>query len=174
MSHDQPLEHDERPSRSQRRRDALATLALAEQLVGLPPARANQLDLPDDVREEAARVRATTAHGARKRELAYLAKLMRRHDGQAFNALRAALGADRERRRRDAAALQRVDVLRERLLDGDQDALTALIAHCPGVDRQHLHALIRQARIERERAKPPRAARELLRLLRDLDAADFS
>lgn len=171
MLHDASPNHDELPSRSQRRRDALAMLALAEQLVAMPASRAARLELPEDVREAAARVRTITAHGARKRELAYLAKLMRRNGEEAFAGLRAALGEDRQRHRQDAAAVQRVETLRERLLDGDQAALTALIAHSPQVDRQRLHALVRQARVERERGRPPRAARELFRLLRELPEA---
>ena len=61
---------DERPSRSQQRREALATLELAEQLVALPPSRLARIDLPDDVREEIATTRRITAHVARKRQLA--------------------------------------------------------------------------------------------------------
>ncbi|HEX7340516.1 MAG TPA: ribosome biogenesis factor YjgA [Rhodanobacteraceae bacterium] len=158
---------DERPSRSQKRRDALALLALAEQLVELSATRLAKLGLPDDVREEITFVRGITSHGARKRQMAHLAKLMRRHDDEAFATARATLGEDRQHQQREAAAFQRVEALRDQLLDGNADALTAFIATHPDVDRQHLNALIRQARSERERNKPARAARELFRLLRD-------
>ena len=161
----------EGPSRSQRRREALDTLALAEQLVALTPARTAVLALPEDVAEEIVHVRTVSARGARKRQMAYLAKLMRRHDDDAFATARAVLGNDRQRQREEAAAFQRVEALRERLLDGDRDALTALIDKHPHIDRQHLNALLRQARSESKRGKPPRAARELFRLLRDLPEA---
>lgn len=161
----------EPPSRSQRRRDALATLALAERLVAMQPAQLNQLELPEGLHEEIARVRTITARGARKRELAYLAKLMRRQDDDALAPARAALGEDRRAQQRDAAAFKRAEALRDRLLEGDHAALTALIDDHPGIDRQRLNALIRQARTERERDKSPRAARELFRLLRDLPPA---
>lgn len=159
------------PSRSQQRRDALAILALADQLVALPPSRLAKLGLPDDVREEIANVRAITSHGARKRQLAHLAKLMRRHDEEAFAAARAELGEDRQHHQQEVARFQRAEGLRDRLIDGDAEALTALIDAHPGIDRQHLNALIRQARNERDRNKPPRSARELFRLLRDLPPA---
>lgn len=161
----------ERPSRSQRRREALATLALAEQLVALPPARVDALDLPDEVREEIVNVRGISAHGARKRQLAHLARLMRRHEDAAFAGARAALGDDRQRHRRETAALQRVEALREDLIDGKPGVLTALVDQYPQMDRQRLNALIRQARVERKRDKPPRATRELFRLLRELPPA---
>jgi ribosome-associated protein len=73
------LADDEQPSRSARRREALDVLALAKQLVELPPSRVAKLRLPDEVAEEIGNVRRITSHIARKRQLSYLAKLMRRH-----------------------------------------------------------------------------------------------
>lgn len=157
------------PSRSQKRRDALAVLALAEQLVALPPARLARLELPDDVRAEIANTRRIGAHIARKRQLAYLAKLMRRHGEDAFAAVHTALGEDREGQRRETAAMHRLEDLRERLLEDGDAALADVIERHPQVDRQHLRSLVRQARSERERGKPPHAFRELFRLLRELE-----
>ncbi|HEX8779208.1 MAG TPA: ribosome biogenesis factor YjgA [Rhodanobacter sp.] len=167
-------EHDHGPTRTQQRRDALAVLELAGQLVELPPARLAKLELPDDVRDEIAHVRRITSHIARKRELAFLAKLMRRHDSTAFDAVRAALGENRDRQRQETAAMHRLEALRERLLgeDGDE-ATSALIEQHPEIDRQHLRALIRQARVEKAAPnKPPRAYRELFQLLKSLPEDD--
>lgn len=158
---------DDRPSRSARRREALDVLAFARQLSELPRARLDKLELPDDVREEIAEVKRTPSHIAHKRQLAHLAKLMRAHDEEDFAAARAALAKDRAAGAREAAALHRVEALRESLLSEDADAvLTAFIAGHPGTDHQRLRALIRQSRHEREAGKPPRAQRELFRLLR--------
>jgi len=163
-------EHDYSPTRTQQRRDALAVLELANQLVELPPTRLAKLELPDDVRDEIAHVRRITSHIARKRQLAFLAKVMRRHDNTAFDAVRAALGENRDRQRQETAAMHRMEALRERLLSENSDtAATELIEHYPNVDRQHLRALIRQARIEKTTPnKPPRAYRELFQLLKSL------
>ncbi len=163
-------EHDDdlRPSRSQQRRDALATLDLAGQLVALSPTRLNKLDLPDEVRAEIDNVRRITAHVARKRQMAYLAKLMRRQDEGAFDVALAMLGENREQQRREAAALQRLEVLRQRLLEEGDAVIEELVREHPDLDRQHLRSLVRQARNERKRDKPPHAAREILRFLRTL------
>jgi ribosome-associated protein len=162
----------ERPSRSARRREALDVLAFAKQLSELPPARLDKLELPGDIRDELAEVQRTPSHVAHKRQLAHLAKLIRAHDEDEFAKARAALANDRAAGAREAAALHRLEALRESLLgERANDALTAFIAERPGVDHQHLRALIRQARRERETNKPPRAQRELFRLLRDLDAS---
>lgn len=162
---------DERPSRSARRREALDTLTFARQLSELPPARLDKLGLPDDVREDLADLRRTPSHIAHKRQLAHLAKLMRRHDDEDFAAARAVLASNRSAGAREAADLHRIEVLRENLMGEDGDAaLTTFITGHPGVDRQRMRALTRQARRERETGKPPRAQRELFRLLRDASA----
>ena len=166
-------EADYGPSRTQRRREALAVLELAGQLVELPPTRLARLGLPEDVLDEIANVRRIGSHIARKRQLAFLAKLMRRHDESAFDTARAALGENRERQRQETAAMHRLEALREQLLGDDGDAaLSALIAQHPQVDRQRLRALLRQARLEQGAGKPPRAYRELFQMLKELAAAD--
>ncbi|MGN6313749.1 MAG: ribosome biogenesis factor YjgA [Rhodanobacteraceae bacterium] len=162
------LEEDDQPSRSARRREALDVLALAKQLVELPPSRVAKLDLPEDVTEEIGNVRKITSHIARKRQLSYLAKLMRRHDEEAFAAARASLANEREHGAREAAITHHLEALRERLLSEGDAALSELVIAHPDLDRQHLRALIRQARQEREANKPPHAYRELFRVLREL------
>lgn len=157
-----------RPSRSARRREALDVLAFAKQLSELPPARLDKLALPDDVLDELAEVRRTPSHIAHKRQLAHLAKLMRAHDDEVFAVARAALANDRATGALAAVALHRIEALREAMLGENGDAtLTEFIASHPAVDRQQLRALIRQARRECETHKPPRAQRELFRLLRE-------
>ena len=163
------FQQDDRPSRSARRREALDILALAKRLSELPPARLDQLDLPEDVRAELAEVQRTPSHIAHKRQLAHLAKLMRAHDEGAFATARRALANDRVTGAREAAALHRIEDLRENLLGENGDALlTELIKTHPAIDHRCLRALIRQSRRERESNKPPRAQRELFRLLRQL------
>jgi ribosome-associated protein len=161
------------PSRTQQRRDALAVLAFATQLVEMQPAKLAKIDLPDDVRNEIANVRRITAHIARKRQLGFLAKVMRRYDDDAFAAARAALGVNREKLRQETAAMHRMEALRDRLIaeETSDDALAELIARQSDLDRQHLRSLIRQARIEKATPnKPPRAYREIFQLLKELEA----
>lgn len=168
-NHDDP-EGVEVPSRSQRRREALALFDLGEALLALPPSRLAKLELPEDVRTEIDHVRRITAPVARKRQLQFLAKLMRRHDDAAFAAARAALGGDAVAHRREVAHAHRLEALREQLLTEGDVALGELLQRHPQADRQNLRALIRQARSERAGQRPPRAYRELLRQLRALES----
>jgi len=168
-------EADYGPSRTQQRRDALAVLALAQQLVDLPPSRLAKLPLPDDVRHEIDVTRRISSHGAKKRQLAFLAKVMRRYDDDDFAAVRAELGENREKQRQETAAMHRLESMRDRLIAEDEAALSELIAEHPQVDRQHLRSLVRQARVEKDTPnKPPKAYREIFQLLKDLAQKDDS
>ncbi len=160
-------EHDYGPTRTQQRRDALAVLALAVQLVELPPSKLARANLPEDVLREVENTRRITAHIARKRQLGFLAKVMRRHEDDAFDGVRTLLGENREQLRKETAAMHRLEALRERLL-ADENALQEFIDQYPDIDRQHLRSLIRQARLERDGNKPPRAFREIFQLLKEV------
>lgn len=167
-------ETDYGPSRTQQRRDALAVLGLATQLVEMVPAKLARIELPDDVRDEIERTRRITAHIAHKRQLSYLAKIMRRYDDDVFASARAELGENREKQRQETAAMHRLETLREQLVDDTDDSVLALlIDQHPELDRQHLRSLIRQARIEKDAPnKPPKAYREIFHVLKDLPAAE--
>lgn len=156
------------PSRSQRRREALDVLGLAEQLAGLSEAELARLPVPEALLPHIAQARRITSHIARKRELAYLAKQMRREDEEALDALRDALDASGETARREIAAMHRAEDWRERLIAKGDPALAELLAGYPDADRQALRQLVRNAAAERAKGKPPRAQRELFRMVRTL------
>jgi ribosome-associated protein len=154
------------PSRSQNRREALEVLALGEKLVALTEAQLAKLPVPDSLLPHIRECRRITAHIAHKRQLAYLAKQMRREDDEVLDAIRDALDEDGEAARRETAAMHRVESWRERLLDEGDAALAQLLDEYPAADRQHLRQLVRGALDERRKNKPPRQFRELYRELR--------
>jgi len=98
---------DERPSRSQLRREALDVLKLAQALAALSDAQLARIPLDDDLRAEVASTRAVKQQIARKRAEQFLAKQLRKLDDADLEPMRAALEHDREHARREAAALQR-------------------------------------------------------------------
>ena len=163
------------PSRSANRRAALDVLELAETLVGLSAAQLARLPIPDEVMPHIRETQRISSYGARKRQLAFLAKQMRRQDDAALDAIRDAMSKDGEAARRETAALHRVEALRDALLGFEGDAaMTELLAEHPHADRQHLRQLVRNAHEERKRNKPPHAFRELFRELKDLLAQDVA
>ena len=160
------------PSRSRQRRDALEVLALGEKLVALSDAQLARLPVPETLLPHIRECRRITAHIAHKRQLAYLAKQMRREDEETLAAIRDALDEHGRAARRETATLHRIEAWRDRLIAEGDEALAALLDEHPQADRQHLRQLARNAVEERNRNKPPRASRELFRELRALLAGE--
>jgi len=155
-------------SRSQNRREALEILALGEKLVELTAAQLARLPIPEDLLGHIEYSKRITSHGARKRQLAFLAKQMRREDDAVLDAIRDALEANSETSKRAVALMHRVEHWRERLLAEGDVALAELLDEYPGADRQQLRTLVRNALAEKAKNKPPRAFREIYQVLREL------
>jgi len=168
--HDSDEDEDEfqGPSRSEQRREALAVLDLALRLVEQSPARLQQIPIGEDLLTLVFEAQRISAQIARKRQVHYLAKKMRRETAETLDTIRAALEHDKADSRRENAALHRIEALRDRLVEEGDSALSELLAEHPHADRQHLRQLARNAREEKLRNKPPHAYRELFRELREL------
>lgn len=160
------------PSRSQRRREALDVLALAESLMNASDGALSRLPLDDEMRELVLASRRVQQQIARKRQMQFLAKQLRRADDVTLDALRAGFAHDRDQAHRDTARLQRLEVMRDTLIAEGDAALAPVLDRYPAIDRTHLRQLVRQAQRERQRELAPAAAREIFRMLRDLDAAE--
>ncbi|XQA75035.1 ribosome biogenesis factor YjgA [Xanthomonas sacchari] len=155
-------------SRSQQRREALEVLGLGEKLVALTPAQLAKLPVPESLLPHIAETKRITSHIAHKRQLAFLAKQMRREDEAVLEAIREAMDVNSDSARREVAAMHRVEDWRERLLAEGDTALAELLAEHPDADRQRLRQLVRNAKDERLKNKPPHAYRELFRELREM------
>ena len=155
-------------SRSHSRREALAVLALGETLVELTAAQLAKLPIPEGLLEHIEYSKRITSHGARKRQLAFLAKQMRREEDGVLDAIRDALEANSETSKRAVALMHRVEHVRERLLAEGDAALAELLDEYPQADRQQLRTLVRNALAEKAKNKPPRAFREIYQVLREL------
>jgi len=159
----EPDEVYDGPSKSQVKREAEALQALGEALVKLPDAQFKRIDLPDELRTAVADCRKITQNGALRRQKQYIGKLMRAIDPapiqaqlDVFNGVSAA----------ENAKLHQAEKWREKLI-ADNEALTLFLNQFPGADATYLRQLIRNARDEAARNKPPRAFRELFRVIRD-------
>jgi ribosome-associated protein len=155
------------PSKTQRKAEARALRDLGQALAGLPARDRDTLDLPETLRDAIERYNATRSHGAKKRELQYLGKQMRRVDPDPIRALVEARAAGQQA---DAARLHRLERWRDRLIE-DDDAVTAWIDEQPGCDVQQLRSLVRAARREGGVGDPERrhgkSYRALFRFLRE-------
>ncbi len=165
---DQP-ERPGPPSKSQLKREMDALQALGERLVGLGAERLAKVDMPDDLRDAVKDAQRFTKHEARRRQLQYIGRLMRNIDPAPIQAALDEFDGISAVAKARMHALER---LRERLLE-DESVLNEIARRTATADFQHLRQLRRNALKERAENKPPRAFRELFRVLRELeDQAD--
>ncbi len=141
---DEDAAQDQRPSKSQVKRDLHALLDLGRELIDLPAARLAQLPLDDSLRDAIALAQRIHSNEGRRRQTHYVGKLLRRVDAQA---LRRQLTEWASGSREQTRSMHRLESLRDRLLD-DDEALTRLLESFPQLDIQALRAQIRAARKE--------------------------
>lgn len=151
-------------SKSQRKRDALALQALAEELIRLSAPQLETVPIRDDVRGAVLDARALS-RGAYRRQVRYLGRLLRDID---VAPVRIAVDAYHGASLEDKARMKRLERWRERLMEEGDPAVAALLDEFPGADAQQLRQLLRNAHKEHEAGRPPRSYRLLLRFLREL------
>ena len=162
---DQSPEYDG-PSKSQVKRDLIALQDMGVELVALSAGQLNKLTLPDVLRGALRDAQRITQNGAKKRQRQYIGKLLRDIDPEPIKELlddikgvSAAANA-----RQHALERQRTQLMENEEVLGD------IARQHPDADIQHLRQLRRNALKEQQLGKPPRAYRELFRVLRELQS----
>ena len=156
---------DGTPISKTRRKQAVHELqALGEELVELNENQLATVGLPASLLDAVMHARTITKHEARRRQMQYIGKLMRRVDPAP---IRTALDAFQAPSHSQAPLHKRIESWRERLL-ADPGALDELLAEYPHADIRQLATLIDGVAREREAGKPPRSYRELYQVLRAL------
>jgi ribosome-associated protein len=156
------------PSKSQRKRDLDELKQLGRELLGFSDDALRQLLLPETLLEALRTGQKIKAHGAQKRQLQYIGKLLREVDDKP---IREAIEARGRQHASHTREFHQLEALRDTLLAEGDAALAEAMAKFPRADRQHLRKLVRQARHEHDQQQPPRASRQLFRYLRELQEA---
>jgi ribosome-associated protein len=156
-------------SKSQRRREALELKSLASELIKLSAARLGRVPLDDSVRSAVMEARQIRSNVARKRQLQYVAKLLRRIDPEPI--IQTLEKFDGEARQLTGRQ-HRSEAWRDFLLESGDDAVGVLMQQRNEVDTQAIRQLLRNAHKEASRNKPPASARALFRLLRKMDESE--
>lgn len=159
-----PVEPLEKPSKSALKRTMHDLQALGVELVALSVDQLKKIELPEELHEAVRNAQRYTQHEAHRRQLQYIGKLMRNLDPQP---IQAALDELKGLSAAANARMHALERLRERFL-ADEKVIGEIATDHPGADLQHLRQLRRNALKEQELGKPPRAFRELFRVLREL------
>ncbi|WP_106478414.1 ribosome biogenesis factor YjgA [Phytohalomonas tamaricis] len=164
MATDIPTDFDDRPSKSQLKREMHALQALGEKIIELSPSQRARLPLSDDMLAAVDETSRIHSHEARRRHMQYVGKVMRKEDLEAIKATFEEF--EQEKLNRDLH-FHRLEQWRDRLVAEGDSAVAELLEQYPDVDRQTLRQLIRNAQRERDAGKPPTSSRKLFKFLRD-------
>jgi len=156
---------EERVSRAQLKREANAKQALGMELVPLADKQLALFDLPQVLLEAIKDSRKITSHGARRRQMQFIGRLMCDVDPEPIRKILKDL-----RRGKQVADdhFRKCEMWRDRLLKENEPAIEDFLKACPQADRQCLRAFVRDAQKEAKTGKPPISARELFTYIREI------
>ncbi|WAV93386.1 DUF615 domain-containing protein [Oxalobacter aliiformigenes] len=163
-------EEYERPSKSQRKREMTALQKTGEQLVNESADRIKRTPMPENLREAILECQRIRNHEGRRRQLQYIGKIMRSLDEEAIATINRTIESWRGLSKADTLLMHALENQREKLL-ADERALTEFLHKYPQADIQQLRTLIRNAKKETAANKPPKAYREIYRLLKQIMTA---
>jgi len=158
-------ETEEKPSRSARKREALALQVLGTELIRLKPDQLDQVPIQERLKRAILDHHRFRSREARRRQAQFIGRLMR---DEAIPPIQEALKDIKQVSGAAQYQLHQLEGWRDKLLS-DNEALTDYLNDHPGTDIQKLRLLIRHARQAEQQNKPQadkKAHRELFRFLR--------
>jgi ribosome-associated protein len=149
------------PSKTKLKKDMHALQEIGERLVELDAKKLAEFDLPENLADAIRFARTIDKHGARRRQLQYIGKLMRQVD---VSPIQEKLATWHQTSLQQTARLHHLERWRERLLNDDA-AFTEFAQKHPNADLQQLRVLIRNTHKEKATNKPPKSYRLLFQAL---------
>jgi len=159
---------DEGPSKSELKRLMTQRQKLAEVLAALSSDALKTIPMDEAIKSAIAETNKIKSFEAIRRHKQYLGKLMRFLDDEELYTIQKRLDAIQGVSKAETAKLHHLESFRDRLIANDE-AFTKMIEQYPDMDIQNMRTLIRNARKEKETNKPPKAYREIFRVLKDMD-----
>ncbi len=154
-------------SKSERKREMIALQGLGKRLLELSSAQIQKIEMPQELRDSLLLARTLKSHSAFRRQMQYIGALMRKIDAEP---IRQALEEIDRGEKRKAREFQQLELMRDKLVEGNDNIFEEMIERFPGADIQKLRQIARAARKEKKDGMPPRQTRALFRYLRDLSA----
>ena len=162
-------------SKTRRKKEMHELQALGQRLVELNKTRLSELTLSDELRQAVIDAHTIPKHEARRRHMQYIGRLMRSVDP---TQIRAKMLEWDGQSGAHTAALHRAERWRDRFMEDEnvapalQEFALELGARGAQVNWQALRNEVREARREREQARPPKHFRELFKQIRALMAPE--
>ncbi|KTD61258.1 ribosome biogenesis factor YjgA [Legionella spiritensis] len=154
---------EEHKSKSQKKRDAEALQKFGVKLIDLNVSDLERLPLPAPLRQAIMDAKTIKGHGGVRRQSQLIGKLMRASDSDAIIAAYEELLADS---RSQTALFHEIEHWRDRLINGDKDALTEFVNQYQPQDVQQLRQLVKKVAEDQQNNRNTGASTALFRFLR--------
>lgn len=153
-----------RPNKTQLKREIRALNDLGKELVKMPDSAVKKVPLSDEMRGAIADAKKFS-RGALQRQLRRIASLMQHED---IEAIKLEIQRQKQPSKQQTAELHQLEQWRDELIAGDEKLLTELIDRFETIDIQHIRQLVRNAKLELQRDKPPKSSRSLFKYLAEV------
>jgi ribosome-associated protein len=157
-------------SRTRLKKEALELKDLGKRLVALPPETLDKIEFSQELKEEIRFARTLKKHGAIKRQIQFIASLLRKIDPEPIlNGLDHAL----HDKSKFTQVHRQVEKIRDELVAGDEELLLSLPERFPRMDSNELNKLVSQSIKDGQRGDAKKSYRKLFRYLRSMfDSGD--
>lgn len=163
-----PMTEGRRRSKTKAKEEVEALQDLGKRLVGVGNDRLKKLDIPESLRDAVLEAKRITSHGALRRQMQYIGKLMRDVDTDPIQEMLDELDGISNKANARFHALEK---LRDRVIE-DEAVITTLKNDHPDLDVSALRTLRRNAIKEQTEQKPPKAYRAIFQLLKNLETPE--
>ena len=150
-------------SRTRLKKEALELKELGKKLIDLSPDKLNRMELEQELKDEICFARTLKKHGALRRQIHFVASLLRKTDTEPI--LRALDDAMHDKTKYTRIHRQ-VEKFRDDLLAGDVELMLSLSDQFPDMDSGKLKKLVSQAIEDNLRGDAKKSSRELFRYLK--------
>jgi len=152
-------------SKSQLKREVEALQDLGVRLSKLSADTLKNFAMDEGLLDALLFAQTITSHGARRRQMQYIGKLMRKVDAEK---LQTQYDQYQHTRSELNAKFHQLEILRDQLISEGDTAINAVLEEQPQFERTRLRQLVRNAAKEKEKNQPPKSARQLFQYLKDV------
>lgn len=155
----------ERPNKTLIKQELQQVQEVVKRIIALPAKHFEEVPMSEDIREQFELARRIEK-GALQRHIRYMTGRMGEED---IDAMVDTMNRQNIPQKQALERLHRVEGWRDKLIAGDNDLLTEIIATHPDCDVQYLRQLSRNAAKEAKANKTPKSARLLFKYLNELE-----
>jgi len=165
LEHEEEFPEYERPNKSQLKREAQALQSLAKEMADIHESAWPSFKLSNLILDELRVLKEISQHGAKKRQLKRVAKLLREEN---VSIAQEVVESDNKQHTEANVNFHKIEQWRDKCIQGDRAAITDFLSLYVHVDPQQLNQLVRHAKQESLVGKQHKYSKLLFKFLRDI------